>query len=198
MFDPFNDFETAGYLRNNFKEKDLLKIKKIEHDAFSENLPDALRYLSSKKIITYNDFLKIHEILFSDFYPWAGQDRLTTSPNIAISKSDTTFANPQDIKMAINEGLRLGQMKMSKSPGVVMGMFAFGHPFLDGNGRTMLLVHMELCQRAGFSISWANTNKKDYLDSLSKEIDTPDMRILDDYLLNFINPLTFSLTNLLG
>jgi cell filamentation protein len=35
---------------------------------------------------------------------------------------------------------------LAKKPGVVMGQFAWGHPFLDGNGRTMLIVHTELCE----------------------------------------------------
>lgn len=69
-----------------------------------------------------------------------------------------------------------------------MGHFAFGHPFLDGNGRTMLLVHMELCHRAGFSIAWQNTIKSDYLDALTREIETPAKGILDAYVLRFKGP----------
>jgi fido (protein-threonine AMPylation protein) len=34
-----------------------------------------------------------------------------------------------------------------KEPSKVMGLFAYGHPFLDGNGRTMLIIHSELCRR---------------------------------------------------
>lgn len=66
-----------------------------------------------------------------------------------------------------------------------MALFAYGHPFLDGNGRTMLLVHMELSRRAGFSIDWSATHKKDYLHALSQEIETPARGILDTYLLQF-------------
>ncbi|WP_226981161.1 Fic family protein [Vibrio litoralis] len=28
-----------------------------------------------------------------------------------------------------------------------MGFFAYGHPFIDGNGRIMLIIHNELCHR---------------------------------------------------
>ena len=187
MFDPFNDFATEGYLRNYKKEKDERIVKKNEYDLFSANLPDALRYISSKKVITYNDFLKIHDLLFSDLYPWAGQDRLITSPNTAISKAGIMFSHPKDIKRAVDEGLRLGhiKIKMSESPGMIMGLFAYGHPFLDGNGRTMLIVHMELSYRAGFSIAWSSTTKENYLIALSEEIKTPGRGILDDYLHQF-------------
>jgi cell filamentation protein len=74
---------------------------------------------------------------------------------------------------------------MNAKPGRVMGLFAYGHPFLDGNGRTMLLVHLELAYRAGFSIAWANTSKADYLAALSDEIRTPNRGIFDSYLLQF-------------
>jgi len=68
----------------------------------------------------------------------------------------------------------------------VMGLFAYGHPFLDGNGRTMLVLHSELCHRAGFCIEWQRTRKADYLAALSAEIDAPGQGHLDRYLLNFI------------
>ena len=77
---------------------------------------------------------------------------------------------------------------MAQKPGEVMGLFAYGHPFLDGNGRTMLLVHLELTYRAGFSICWADTNKAEYLEALSREIDKPGCGILDAYLLKFKGP----------
>jgi len=81
MFDPFNDFATAGYLRNRYQEKDFRIIKRIEHETFTRQLPNATQYLSSKDAITYNDFLAVHSILFREFYPWAGQDRSMTIPN---------------------------------------------------------------------------------------------------------------------
>lgn len=77
---------------------------------------------------------------------------------------------------------------LRKSPGLVMGFFAYGHPFLDGNGRTMLVVHSALCHRARFSINWGRTDKTAYLSALSREIETPDKGILDAYLKNFIAP----------
>ncbi|RYE37100.1 MAG: cell filamentation protein Fic, partial [Sphingobacteriales bacterium] len=87
-------------------------------------------------------------------------------------------------------GLHMGNDStiMCQKFGEVMGLFAYGHPFLDGNGRTMLLVHIELCHRAGFSIAWQKTNKIDYLTALSQEIDTPSQGILDAYLLQFKHP----------
>ena len=190
MFDPFRDFNTAGYLRNVRRDKDEATIKHFEHNLFRANLDQALAHLASCEVIAYDHFLHLHSILFSDYYPWAGQDRATVLTNSAVSKGRVMFAHPLSARLAVEYGLRLGQDKsiMKQKPGEVMGNFAFGHPFLDGNGRTMLLLHMELCYRAGFSIAWQNTNKDDYLNALSREIETPGKSILDAYLLRFKGP----------
>lgn len=188
MFDPFSDFETHGYLQNHFREKDLNVIRELEHTMFRAGLDDALRYLSSREELIYDDFLEVHKILFSEIYPWAGKDRYELLPDKAISKAGVKFCHPQEIRLSIDYGLRLGQNKhdMRAKLGEIMGLFAFGHPFLDGNGRTMLLVHTELCHRAGFSIEWEKTTKLDYLTALSKEIEKPRDRALDSYLSQFI------------
>ncbi|MBN6739840.1 Fic family protein [Acidithiobacillus sp. MC6.1] len=187
MFDPFNDFDSAGYLRNIRKDKDASIIKHFEHNLFRANLDNALDFLSGRRFLTYQNFLEVHRKLFSDYYPWAGQDRSVTLQDRAVMKGDVFFCHPEDTRRAVEQGLRIGQDKhlMNKKPGEVMGLFAYGHPFLDGNGRTMLLVHLELSYRAGFSIAWADTSKVDYLDALGKEIERPGKGILDDYLLQF-------------
>lgn len=58
----------------------------------------------------------------------------------------------------------------------------FGHPFLDGNGRTIMVVHAELAERTGFSVEWTATSKTAYLDALTQEIAQPRDRHLDVYL----------------
>lgn len=66
------------------------------------------------------------------------------------------------------------------------GQLAFAHPFLDGNGRTILLVFMELSFRAGFAIDWSKTQKDLYLRALSDEIREPSTGHLDRYLQPFV------------
>lgn len=188
MFDPFKDYDQAGYLRNRYGEKDPEIVRELEHALFRAGLDDALGYLAKRRTLTYADFLEVHKILFAAFYPWAGQDRAVTTPNIAVSKVDTVFSHPLDARRAVEEGLRIGQDKaaLRQRPGEVMGWFAYGHPFLDGNGRTMLIIHSELCHRAGFCIEWHRTQKAGYLAALSAEIASPGKGILDAYLLPFV------------
>jgi cell filamentation protein len=189
VFDPFKDFESAGYLRNKFQEKDLEVIRQTEHSLFLANMQVAIDFLAKLDSVTYSDFLQVHEILFSSLYPWAGKSRFETAPEIAISKAGIEFCHPNDVQRAVEHGLRLGQSgEMRRRPGRVMGLFAYGHPFLDGNGRTMLMVHADLCRRAGFSIDWTRTDKTAYLKALGDEIKSPNAGHLDDYLRAYVGP----------
>lgn len=188
MFDPFGDFETAGYLRNTSAEKDLSVVKAVEHTLFRAQLPEAFAFLAKCRTIGYEDFLHVHRLLFSGLYPWAGQDRAAVMPEKAISKGSVYFCHPRDCRRAVEDGLRRAQEKseMSSRPGFIMGLFAYGHPFLDGNGRTMLLVHSELCFRAGMSVDWTRTQKDPYLQALTLELESPNAAHLDTYLLPFV------------
>ncbi|MEI9804439.1 MAG: Fic family protein [Pseudolabrys sp.] len=188
-FDPFGDFETHGYLRNHEKEKDVDIIRRLEHASFATGLDEAFAQLAKTKSLHYDHVLGTHRVLFDAIYPWAGQDRTQTAPDIAVSKGVVLFAHPNDIRPAIDYALKHGQDEafMASKPGEVMGYLAHGHPFLDGNGRTIMVVHSVLSQRAGFSIDWAKTDKTDYLLALTKELDAPGKGILDRYLKPFMS-----------
>jgi cell filamentation protein len=187
-FDPFGDFETRGYLRNLANEKDLDIVRRLEHSSFTTGIDDAFHHLLARKALDYSDVGATHKTLFDAVYPWAGDDRLQTAPDIAVSKGGVIFAHPKEIRIAIDYALTHGQDKalMKAKPGEVMGYLAYGHPFLDGNGRTIMVVHTVLAQRAGFSIDWAATNKNAYLSALTKEIEEPGKGHLDAYLKPFI------------
>lgn len=190
MFDPFGDYETRGYLRNIDSIKDLDELKYIEHGFFESNLEAALAHLHAiKGSITYVHFLEVHRILFSEFYPWAGQDRHALGVGRLVGKGQRIqFEASELCQRAVEWGLSAGNnpKAMREKPGMVMGAFAWGHPFLDGNGRTMLLVHAELCHRAGFAINWNASRKDDYLESLTRELENPQGKHLDAYLLTLM------------
>lgn len=185
MFDPFNDFETAGYLRNVEGLKDPEQIRRQEHFFFEVNLEEALNYLHGRQDeICYEDFLRVHRILFDPLYPWAGMDRHQLGVGRLITKGKRVqFELSEKCRQAIEWGLRLGNdvEHIRRRPGEVMGALAWGHPFLDGNGRTMLLVHSELCHRAGFAIDWLSSDKNLYLAALTHELECPADRVLDAY-----------------
>lgn len=196
IFDPFGTYATKGYLENVTGEKDLEKIKRMEHLAFTSKLGVALTLLEAADQIDYPLVLRVHQTLFGDVYPWAGKDRLATAPGKEISKGAkgspfrAEFERPEGIQRAFDCGLSMAATapRMREKAGAIMGFFAFAHPFLDGNGRTILLVHMELCFRAGFSIAWGATRKDAYLKALSLELDDPRAGHLDSYLRDFVIP----------
>lgn len=187
-FDPFGDFETRGYLRNKVAEKDDLIVQALEQVSVETGIDEAFGYLNSRSPISYKDLLEVHRILFSAVYPWAGQDRVVTAPHLTINRAHVVFANPAEIRMAVDYGLRIGNdpARMRQQPGAVMGYLAYGHPFLDGNGRTLMVTHTVLAERAGISIDWAATSKVGYLEALTAEINDPRAGHLDAYLADFI------------
>jgi cell filamentation protein len=194
MFDPFGDFATEGYLRNFEKEKDLAIVKRAENASFTTGLDEAFASLAEARTLSYDDVLKTHGILFGAVYPWAGQDRTQIAPKLTVRKGPVIFANAAEIRAAVEFALRKGQDKdyMKAKPGEIMGYLAYGHPFLDGNGRTIMTVHSVLAQRAGFSIDWSATTKNAYLDALTKEIENPPKGHLDAYLKSFMrDPIAY-------
>ena len=192
MFDPFGDFQSAGYLRNIERLKDPEEIKVQEHLFFEANLEQALLYLERLSApVDYNNFLEVHRILFGAFYPWADQDRHALGVGRLVGKGGSVqFEASELCQRAVEWGLNMGNdhATMRTRPGEVMGAFAWGHPFLDGNGRTMLVVHSVLSHRAGISVAWSATRKHDYLDALTQELQQPQRHHLDAYLRPFVQP----------
>jgi len=189
-FDPFGDFESRGYLRNSLGEKDMDVVKNAEHIAFRSTVGKALDDLAGKKDLAYSDILQTHKTLFSRIYPWAGEDRSVNAAGLDISKGGVTgmFAYPHQIERAAEFALRQGNDPafMRAKPGEVMGNLAHSHPFLDGNGRTILTVHSQLAHKAGISIDWKSTDKAAYLSALTHELHQPGAGHLDNYLKPYV------------
>lgn len=125
MFDPFGNFSTVGYLRNvyGFQEKNL--VSAAERFEVASNAAEAADFLRRLKPPKYDDVLKVHGILFGDLYPWAGQGRSATAPNIAITKAgiDDMFPRPGHERRAMDYALGLASnpSTMKSSPGEIMG-----------------------------------------------------------------------------
>jgi cell filamentation protein len=112
-FDPFGDFETQGYLRNHANVKDPEIVRHLEHAAFLTGIDAALGRLAKIKELSYSDLLETHKILFNAVYPWAGQDRRTTAPDLAISRGDFFLLAPTTFYLQQIMHLRVGRTKNS-------------------------------------------------------------------------------------
>ncbi|MDT8278730.1 Fic family protein [Roseomonas mucosa] len=172
-FDPFGDRDTRGYLRNRLGTSDPTLIAQLEAHSFAANVLPALHALKAAPSVDYDQMLDTHRRLFGSVYPWAGQDRATLAPNIAISKAGVSdlFAHPADVRRAAEYGLGMGldARHMRTKPGEVFGALAYAHPFLDANGRTIMVVHADLTRRAGFHIDWSQIAKPEFLTALTTE-----------------------------
>lgn len=187
-FDPFGDFETAGYLRNFAGQKDPQKVKQLEHNSFVGNVGDALRTLDAKSTLSFQDIRDTHRTLFKDVYPWAGESRDQNAKDLHITKGSVAFqlapAVPRGIDYALTRANKPAAFKADV--GNTIGELAYAHPFLDGNGRTITTVVDALARKANIRIEWERTDKADYLKALTKEIDEPNKQHLSNYLQPFI------------
>lgn len=190
VLDPWGDYETAGYLRNHYQEKDLSVVGRLETAAFEQEVPQTLRVLRRLPILSYQHITETHRTFFSSVYPWAGQDRSVTAPNIAIAKSgySTLFAHPMAVQLAGQHALNLGQDKnyLREHPGEVFGYLAHAHPFLEGNGRTILTIYSELSRRAGFHVEWEAIDKTQFLEKLTQELLKPGKSIMDELVIPYV------------
>jgi cell filamentation protein len=98
------------------------------------------------------------------------------------------FAQPPYIRRVTDYALDRSRDPsiMRRQPGYVMGALAHAHPFLDGNGRILMVLHTELARRAGISIDWLKTEKTAYLTALTIELNDPGKGHLDLYLEPFV------------
>jgi cell filamentation protein len=197
VLDPWGDYETAGYLRNHYQEKDLSIVGRLETAAFEQEVPQTLRVLRRLPTLSYEHIIETHRTLFSSVYPWAGQDRSQTAPNIAIAKGgySTLFAHPKVVQLAAQHALKLGQDKtyLREHPGEVFGYLAHAHPFLEGNGRTILTIYSELSRRSGFHVEWEAIDKKQFLETLTQELLNPGKSIMDKLVVSYVRPGVLSL-----
>ena len=190
VLDPFEDYETAGYLRNVYGVRDLELIGHLETAVFQQEVLGTVRYLRRVPILQYEHVKETHRQLFISLYPWAGEDRSVTAPTIAIAKGGykTLFSHPAACRLAAEHALRHGQeLKYLRAhPGEVFGALAHAHPFLEGNGRTILTIFAELTRRAGFHITWETIDKRQFLDTLTKELLEPSRGIMDQLVLPYV------------
>ena len=111
---------------------------------------------------------KIHRILFSDLYEWAGELR-----TVGISKQDTRFCQPNYMEKEagkIFKGMALANWfeGMSRSDLIVAVADAYSalnvvHPFGEGDGRTQRILFEHLVMNAGFEISWWGVENDEWL-----------------------------------
>lgn len=179
-WDPFGDMETRGILRNHYGTNNGNKLANFEYVSIRKNMPKALAYLGSTKTINLKAWLKTHEILFSDVFPWAGTARkvdVFRGPvkfnlfHLLAKEAEAVFKKAEDPDFLKN------------NIGYVYGELAFNHPFLDGNGRSLNTVFTEMLRRSGLKMNWEAVDRSEYLDHLTQAVLLTNYTHLDRYLM---------------
>lgn len=110
---------------------------------------------------TFSFYCSLHERLFGDIYPWAGQIR-----TVDLSKKGTSFCPASRVK-ELGEAKFQRLQEMDELRGLPRDAFIHEitdlyheinmlHPFREGNGRTQRLFFTLLIRRAGYDISFAD------------------------------------------
>ena len=197
-FDPFGDYAVRGYLRNHHGLPRGDDLARLEFNNFRSVLPDLLSWLEDQPV-NYDTLLRLHEKMFANIYPWAGEDRSTTAPDIAITRGgeDQIFCHPVGCRLAADHALRLAEGDgILRQPGAVYSALCHSHPFLDGNGRTLLLFHSELMRRQNAHIRWEEIAETEFLRVLTDDLNSPDAGIMDRLLMPKVERSSRSRTDL--
>lgn len=125
-----------GTLKNKLHEFNSDKLAEIEYRRVT--------YVGAKilknpevKIESFRDLQKIHYLMFSLLYEWAGEIR-----DYNLTKGNTDFLPVNFLKEGIDEVNRmLNTINLSKQPNVrdyavLLDRLNFLHPFREGNGRS--------------------------------------------------------------
>ncbi|WP_424534229.1 Fic family protein [Sphaerisporangium viridialbum] len=163
--DPYLD-PASGVLRNKLGITDPEQLRQAEADvALIRNLEINLGIIRIEGRYNLTHLQQVHQHLFSDIYPWAGQIRTA-----AIAKHDV-FCLPQFIEeyaakvfsdLAGDDWLR-GTDQSTFVSGLAHYYSEINavHPFREGNGRAQRAFLGQLAADAGFHIAWSRLDPAD-------------------------------------
>jgi cell filamentation protein len=163
-------------LNNKFGITNINELQKVESELVNKRLEELkLQPMENKYDIVFDmDYLKsIHQYIFQDVYPWAGEFR----ENGAVAKqrmfSDGSshivkYSNSMFLENNINntlqellEDLNYGYCKDKKEFCDKLGnlyiKLDYLHPFAEGNSRTLREFTRQIAQNAGFEVQWEKT-----------------------------------------
>lgn len=124
-----------GTLKNKLHEFNQTKLAQIEYRRAAYV---GARILNDSRLVIndFTDLQRIHYLLFSWLYEWAGQVR-----DYNLSKGDTTFLPVNFLQHGIDEiNKQILVIKQIKIPtvqqyAILLDRLNFLHPFCEGNGR---------------------------------------------------------------
>lgn len=103
------------------------------------------------------------------------------------------FALPSQIRRAADYAFVESTTHVANRPGYILGLLAHAHPFLEGNGRTIFLVHHEMLARTNRHLAWDEIPRDAFIGALTEELLQPASGAMDQFLGQFVRNGTLDL-----
>lgn len=173
-------------LENKFNITDSAELARVE-ERISKKKAIALfekHLLDTFEVGTFRGLQAIHEYLFEDIYPFAGQIR-----KVNIAKGNFRFAPVMYLEVALKS---IDDMPQSTFDEIIEKYVEMNiaHPFREGNGRsTRIWLDCILKRELGKVIDWSTVDKEDYLLAMERSPikDVEIKKLLQDALTDRVN-----------
>lgn len=128
--------------------------------------------LSLYEVGSVDQLFWIHQQLFAEIYPWAGQAR-----TVHISKDDFLFVPPIHIDNALSTIQALPQDSIQAIIECYVELNVI-HPFREGNGRALRVwLDDVLKKRYGVVVQWCELAEQDYFQAIKRSHVDPTLFI---------------------
>ena len=183
MSDKFNAlfYPNTQTLVNRFNEQDAQKLAVLERHLTAQTVL-GLKANPVKGNFDLEHMQKIHQRVFGELYPWAGQVRDYELFKKRPDGLTSEFARPNEIAV-LNERLKeimratnnFRDVKPTEFATKIAEVYQIAnemHPFREGNGRTQRLYLDQLAKEAGFKLAYSQVEHAawNYAASMSGQL----------------------------
>ncbi len=184
-------YKNSEVLENKLNIRDSKKLLAMEAKITAAKLL-SLRQKGITGDFDKSHFLKIHEYLFEDIYPFAGKIR-----NENISKGEFRFAQFEYIEPELEKLLNqlkkenylkgLDKVALVKKLAYYLAELNVLHPFREGNGRTIREFIRQLALKNGYQFNLQKVKPQEMLQaSIESVMDTTKLEMILDRCLEKI------------
>lgn len=162
-------------LINNFNIRDSKTLFQVESD-LTQNRLFELYNSPIKGRFGFRHFIRIHEYIFQDIYPFAGKLRLEN-----IWKGDTFFCKSEFIENSLKKNFEELKeenylLNLSKADFIYrlshyMSELNIIHPYREGNGRAIREYIRELALKNNKILNWHCVNNEELLEAAIQAVD---------------------------
>lgn len=166
--DSYYCYDDVGVLKNLLNIKDQNELQKAEREITSLRIAQLMKF-PPKGTFNFAFLQKIHKLLFSDIYEWAGKIRtVNISKGNQFCRCEYIEAQMARIMKELAADKYLAGKNMNElafALGYYLGEINAIHPFREGNGRTQRLFIQLLAQKNGYEIDYSKISSEDMLEA---------------------------------